>query len=128
MNIYERIFERLEKLGIDPRNIPEYAKSKSGGYMDLNLDRLYVESDHTIIALSHYSEQEGDLVPDPDMQVRIYPDTKMAEALTYQDTYTYTEVYPGGDTIDTKAKKDLNQFLFTWLTNCINQGHSFKEV
>jgi hypothetical protein len=33
--IYERIYERLEALGIDPAHLPEAAKSKAPGFMDL---------------------------------------------------------------------------------------------
>jgi tryptophanyl-tRNA synthetase len=89
--IYERIFNRLIQLGIDPQNPPEYAKSRSKGFMDLNFDLLHKTTDCMEIALSHNFEQSGDLVPDPDMQIRVYPATKMAEALTYQDQFGYRE-------------------------------------
>jgi hypothetical protein len=86
--IYERIYERLEAPRIDPAHLPESAKSKAPGFMDLNLDRLETTQDSVIIALSHYFQQHGDLVSDPDMQIRILPAARMAEALTYQDQFT----------------------------------------
>jgi uncharacterized protein YqiB (DUF1249 family) len=126
--IYERIFKRLIQLGIDPQNPPEYAKSRSKGFMDLNLDLLYKTTDCMGIALAHYFEQHGDLVPDPDMQIRVYPATKMAEALTYQDQFGYREVYPQPGKVNIAAKKDLNIFLNQWLKNCLEQGHSFRKA
>jgi uncharacterized protein YqiB (DUF1249 family) len=123
--IYEWIYERLEALRIDPAHLPESAKSKAPGFMDLNLDRLETTRDSVVIALSHYFQQHGDLVPDPDMQIRVYPGRRLAEALTFQDTYSYREVYPESGKIDVRAKRELNSFLAKWLKNCLDQGHSF---
>lgn len=85
--------------------------------MDLVVEKL--GDNH--FSLTHYYESQGDLVPDPDMEVKITPEQKMAEALSYQDTFSYRRVYDG-DKIDTVAKKDLNIFLNQWLTNLIDQG------
>jgi uncharacterized protein YqiB (DUF1249 family) len=123
--IYERIYERLEALGIDPAHLPESAKSKAPGFMDLNLDRLETTQDSVIIALSHYFQQHGDLVPDPDMQIRMLPAARMAEALTYQDQFSYRMVHPEPRKVDLAAKRELNSFLAKWLKNCLDQGHSF---
>jgi uncharacterized protein len=127
-SIYERIFDRLVQLGIDPHNPPEYAKSRSEGFMDLNLDFLHKATDCVEIALAHYFEMNSDPVPDPDMQIRTYPATKMAEALTYQDQFGYREVYPEPGKVNVAAKKDLNTFLAQWLKNCLDQGHSFRQA
>jgi uncharacterized protein YqiB (DUF1249 family) len=50
------------------------------------------------------------------------------EALTFQDTYTYREVYPDGSAVDLTAKKELNAFVLQWLTNLIDQGHKLVPV
>lgn len=102
-------------------------KDPKGGLMDLSYD--YVDKDKNgnyIIALSHHYEQNGDLVPDPDMQIRIFPDQEVAEAMTFQDYRSYQEVYPvkdGKEYVNTRLKKDLNQFLSQWLSNIIQQRH-----
>jgi uncharacterized protein YqiB (DUF1249 family) len=123
--IYERIYERLEALGIDPAHLPESAKSKAPGFMDLNLDLLRQEQDFVEIALAHNFLQNGDLVPDPDMEIRILPAGRVAEALTYQDQYSYRVVYPEPGKVNLTAKRELNSFLAKWLKNCLDQGHSF---
>ena len=126
-NIYQTIYKRLVRLGIDPeKGIPEYAKSESGAYMDLHLNLLFDPDGVLRVSLAHYYEQNGDQVPDPDMEIRIYPDSKMAEAMTFQDSMGFQDVYPAPGTYYPKAKKDLNAFLATWLKNCLDQGHSFK--
>ena len=122
LTIYERIFRKLERILGDSQKIPEYQQFKASGFMDLNIDRLYGDEESVTIALSHYFKQNGDIVPDPDMEVRIYPEMKMAEALTYQDSFGYSQVYPEAGTIDLKTKKYLNAFLNQWLSNILNQG------
>ena len=57
------------------------------------------------------------------MVIRIDTKAETVEALTFQDTYIYREVYPDRDRVDLKAKKELNEFLLQWLTNLIDQGH-----
>jgi hypothetical protein len=78
--------------------------------------------------LARYFEITGDLVPDPDTQIRVYPATKMAEALIYQDQFGYREVYPEPGKVNVAAKKDLNHFLSQWLKNCLEQGYSFRKA
>lgn len=126
--VYETIFEKLEKLGIirdGKLTFKEYIKLESCGFMDLHIDLLERTDEFIRISLAHNYEQNGDIVPDPDMELKIYPKLKMAEALTFQDTYGYREVYPEPDKVDIHTKKDLNAFLSKWLTNLLNQG--FKK-
>ena len=50
------------------------------------------------------------------------------EALTFQDTYTYRQVYAEGGQVYVKVKKELNEFLLHWLTNLIDQRHKLVPV
>lgn len=102
-------------------------KSTSEGFMDLNFDYLGKDERgwHTI-ALSHNYEQNGDLVPDPDMQIRINTEAKTAEAMTFQNIYLYQQVYEeieGKLYRREKLQKQLNLFLSQWLSNALAQGH-----
>ena len=54
----------------------------------------------------------------------------MAEAMTYQDSFGYKEVYHDLDPetgkyrkVAPKLKKELNSFLNKWLSNLLQQGH-----
>ncbi len=62
------------------------------------------------------------------MVIRIDTKSETVEALTFQDTYTYREVYRERGQEDVKAKKELNEFLLQWLTNLIDQGHTLVTV
>lgn len=126
-DIYARIYEKLQKVVPDLLSIEESGKSKVDGYMDLNLDILHKRSTRIIIALSHYYKQNGDMIPDPDMQIAVYPKLELAEALAYQDSFCYREIYSDDKgTEDIKAKKEMNDFLDQWLRNLIEQGHCIK--
>ena len=74
--------------------------------------------------MAHNYIQEGDVMADPDMEIRICPDLHSVEALTYQQDGLgiYQAVYPEPGKVDLKLKRDLNQFLNQWLTNLIEQG------
>ena len=74
----------------------------------------------------YYKHHSGDMIADPDMEIMLYPDKKMAEALTYQDAYLYQEVYPEEGKVNLRLKKDLNSFLNTWLNNIKWQGHQIE--
>jgi uncharacterized protein YqiB (DUF1249 family) len=127
--IYERIYQKLDQLGINGliASGTEAAKSTASGYMDLSFDRLYDEEGAVVIALAHYYKQNGDLCADPDMEIRVYPQRRMAEALTFQQAIPpiYQMVYPAPGKVIPALKTSLNTFLLTWLTNAIQQGHRF---
>lgn len=114
--VYEMIFARLQQMGIINENgemQTSYMKFVSSGLMPLNVDKLTYDT----IALAHNGKQNGDVMADPDIEVRIYPDLKMAEALTFRNDYMgiYQEVYPEPGKYYPKLKKELNDFLNNWL-------------
>ena len=126
-DIHTRIYHKLLDVIPDLLTISESGKSKVEGFMDFNLDILHRRPDRIIIAISHYYEQNGDSVADPDMELAVYPQREKAEALAYQDIWGYRRVYgEDGATVDMKAKRELNSFLNQWLTNLIHQGHCMQ--
>ena len=134
--IYETIYKKLDRLiplGVKELQEGEgFIKLKSEGYMDLNVDTLK-HKEHPnggqdghcfIIAMAHNHIQNGDVMADPDMEIAIYPEMKMAEALTYQQDGLgiYQMVYPEPGLINIKLKRALNSFLNQWLGNLKKQG------
>jgi len=117
--IYERIYKKLSQLiNFESLQKKEYIKYKSSGLMDLHMDFLRVEENNAfVIAMGHNYRQNGDVMADPDMEIRIFPNTQMAEALTFQldSLGIYQRVYQDNK-VDISLKKDLNSFLDKWLT------------
>ena len=120
-----RIFDKLIRIAPELRLTQEHAASRVPGLMDLNLDVLVRSDGFARIALSHYwKHPSGDLIADPDMEVAVFFHDKLAEALTYQDTYVYEVAYPKkGDAPDLEVHTKLNVFLEQWLDNLAAQGH-----
>lgn len=126
------MYEKLVKLGIIHQDgslkFNECLKLKSGIFMDLNIDHLSHKDDDRsiVISLAHNYVQDGDVMADPDMEIRIIPSMKMVEALTFQQdsTGTYQQVYLEDGRFYPTLKKDLNDFLNYWLKNLIEQGFS----
>ena len=131
MELYKQQYKKLSRLipNLEEHLVKgtESGKSIAAGFMDLHFDNLGKDKTGAHqIALAHYFEQNGDLVPDPDMQVRVNTEMKTAEALTFQNMYVYQQVYEeeqGKHYVNIKLKKDLNAFLDNWLSNAIAQGH-----
>lgn len=121
------IFHRLLDLIPDLMSLEGAAKSISDGYMDLSVDLLGKTPERIVIALSHYYRHpSGDLIPDPDMEIAIFPAEEKAEALSYQDGYVYRAVDACDG--DRRCRRDLNIFLAQWLSNLISQGHHVRAI
>ena len=127
-SIYERNYRKLCRvLGDEWPSSDAAFRLTAGAYMDLTVDRLYEEDGAFVIAMAQRYEVNGDLVPDPDMELRVFPEQKMVEALTFTDIWGRRVVYPEPGKPNLPAKKDLNEFLEHWLTNLIAQGHRRTE-
>ena len=136
--IYITNFKRLQKLIPDVLDMePGTAKRlKAPGFMDLTVDCLVRErgEGYMVIAIAHRYEQNGDLMSDPDMELKIHfyavegGEGHAVEALTYQQDGLgiYQRVYPEPGKVAPRLQRELNQFLGMWLRNLLKQGH--KEV
>lgn len=111
-----------------------HGKSVLGGaMMDLSIEVLFQdEKGRYHISMSHYYEQNGDLVPDPDMQMILDLEKQELDAYAFQTQITYQSVLGTDMEIDVSKRNhsDMNSFLKQWMTNIINQGHKvqMKEI
>jgi uncharacterized protein YqiB (DUF1249 family) len=122
MDHTKEIYTRLLQVIPNLRNIGNYAKLSASGFMDLHVDILNKKGNVWRIALAHNYKSGGDVIPDPDMEVTVDFAAETAQADTYQDTYLYREAN------DERSKKELNEFLFMWLGNLIEQGHKSVDL
>lgn len=127
--IYQQIYQKLDSL-FDMRKLQKsgyHTRLKNKPYMDLCIENLQEENSYFfVISLAHYGEQNGDLMSDPEMTIRIWKHG-MAEAQSYANSYlaTFQEVYTfsnGYERANVALKESLNQFLLQWLTNMEAQG------
>lgn len=128
LGVHSTMFKKLYKiLGNHLLKLDfEYMRLSSDGFMDLHVDNL----GGGVLAIAHNYTQEGDVMADPDMQIRVNLELGTVEALTYQQSAfsIYQEVYPSPNMVNARLKRDLNAFLNTWLGNLLSQGHKIVEV
>ncbi len=124
-DVYIRNWKRLIELGIinDKGELQfiDAVSLESKPYMNLNLDDLGKDiKGYPMFAMAHNFKQHGDIMADPDMQIRIIPEMQSIEALTYQldSMGIFQRVYNEDYTkVNTRLKKELNSFLEKWLIN-----------
>jgi len=123
-------FQKLLHLipNLSTLQMEHYLRFEAGkSFMPLSVDVLYRQGNHLRIALAHNFEMNGDLVPDPDMEVLVDCEAGTVEALTFQDQRAYREVHPEPGVTLQHLRNDLNSFLSQWLTNIRNQRFRLVE-
>jgi len=101
-----------------------------GAFMPLCVNRLSKDK----VALSHYGEQNGDLMADPDMVFWISPDGQIIPcslqndyAGIYHSAVNFRDSCPGDNgysfpaTFSSRMQADLASFANTWLRNIKQQ-------
>lgn len=127
-SIQNQIYYKLLDIVPDLLIIEESGTSKVQGYIDLGLDILHKDNEKIVIALSHYYKHpSGDMIPDPDMEIAVFPQKEIAEAITYQDSFGFWAVADYEGDAQRKCLRNLNLFLSQWLTNLIAQGHHVQQ-
>lgn len=90
------------------------------GFMPLTIEQV----GDNFIAISHYYEQNGDAMADPDMEFAYDNDRKTLQARTYQQDALprYDEVY-GDDGYNEELEEELNLFAHEWFQTIEKQGY-----
>jgi uncharacterized protein YqiB (DUF1249 family) len=115
-DVYHSIYKKLERIGVF--GVRQYAVIEMPPYTPLCIDRL---SD-SVYALSQNPVIDGVVVADPDVEIRVVHQKRIAEPLCFQDRSGRRVVYPEAGKVDLKAKNDLAGYLDRWLTDLISQG------
>ena len=110
------------------------AHFKSDGFMDFvveNLEKVewFLGDKMECYSISHYSEQNGDLMADPDMEIGIINDGEHMRVipLTYQNDFVgvFQRVFAYTDAdwqYSPSRMTELDEFLYEWLQNIKEQG------
>ena len=77
--------------------------------------------------IAHYSEQNGDLMADPEIEFAVDEDAQTIEPVLFRNDYTgsYDEVYKevnGQMMYSQRLRVSLDEFLHIWLKNLKQQG------
>jgi uncharacterized protein YqiB (DUF1249 family) len=130
MTLYESNYIRLRQLLGDLQQLPDTQLSESPGdcplYMRVDERSRYT----TTITLTYQFVDGSTLTNDPDLQVRIYHDARLGEALRC----LRWRRHPLFNTLQAEARYESRQLderwqrnimLNKWLDYCVDRGHSF---
>ena len=125
---YKRLLPFIQGMNEDD----DHRRFESPGFMPLVVEFLHYTDRHgaPVYSLSHYGEQNGDLMADPDMELAIDTEAGTIEPLTFRNDYMgmYQEVYkrsPSGQLLySPRLRSELDDFLRQWLGNIQQQGYT----
>ena len=118
---------KMLKPFLDGLNGGDHRRYYSGEFMPLVVEKLYEDGAATVYSLTHYGEQNGDAMRDPDMELRIDHAAGTVEPLTFRNDYMgiFDQVYitrNGQKLYSPRLRTDLDCFLWQWLKNIQDQG------
>jgi uncharacterized protein YqiB (DUF1249 family) len=129
MALYESNYLRLQQLIPDLERLDGYYRSRVAGDCDLHLE-IIERSRYTVtLSLSYFFEDNGERIADPDMQVRVYLDGRLAEAMRLGGDHRH----PGLRKLIRAHRHELdkrwrrNMVLNKWLEFLMDQGHLILE-
>jgi uncharacterized protein len=120
-------FVRLGWLARDLRAISAHAVSRTPADCDLHLTPLEISPYTSVFRLTYEFEAEGGRVRDPDLEVCVYHDARLAEVRSCQGLKRHPELAR----LESGLKRELDQrwsrnmLLNKWLEYCAERGHHF---
>ena len=127
MTLYESNFVRLGWLVDDLRGITAERVSHVSSDCDLHLTPLELSRYTSVFRLTYEFEYDSLKVQDPDLQVCVYHDARLAEVRSFRGF----ERHPELTKLQSGLKRELDQrwnrnmMLNKWLEYCAERGHHF---
>jgi uncharacterized protein YqiB (DUF1249 family) len=127
MTLYESNFVRLGWLVGDLKDLAHSAVSHVAADCDLYLTPVELSRYTSVFRLSYEFELEGQRVRDPDLEVCVYHDARLAEVRSFRGF----QRHPHLARLQSGLKRELDQrwarnmMLNKWLEYCAERGHRF---
>jgi hypothetical protein len=119
----------LKSLGVYDRfraNNRAYLKVGNSGFMPLSIEKF-----GSLIHITHYYEQNGDLVPDPDMEFLATAEGWFAQAIQHCTGHYFRcveEDEAGNIQVNIRERRAQKQFSDLWARNLLDQGFHKGEI
>jgi uncharacterized protein YqiB (DUF1249 family) len=127
MTLYESNYIRLGRLVGDVRPMAGRVVSTAPSDCDLHLEIVEQSPYTSVLRLTYFFEDAEGQVADPDLEVRVYHDARLAEASRCARWVRH----PGLESIRSSLSMSLgerwlrNMLLNKWLDYCVDRGHRF---
>lgn len=127
MTLYESNYIRMRGLVGDVRALSGRRVSRVPADCDLHLEVVEHSPYTSVLRLTYLFEDPQSVVADPDLEVRVYHDARVAEASHCARWVRH----PGLESIRSRLSAALgerwlrNMLLNKWLDYCVDRGHRF---
>jgi uncharacterized protein len=127
MTLYESNFVRLGWLVQELRSIKTPRVSKVASDCDLHLTPLELCRYTSVFRLTYEFDFEGARIRDPDLEVCVYHDARLAEVRSFRGFQRHPQL----SKLQSGLKRELDQrwtrnmMLNKWLEYCAERGHRF---
>lgn len=127
MSLYESNYIRLGWLAPDLATLPATSVSKVAGDVPLHLTIEERSRYTTTLNLTYLFDDAGEVLSDPDLQIRIYHDARLAEVQACARWHRHAQL----ESIRSQLVRALgdrwlrNMMLNKWLDYCVERGHRF---
>ncbi len=130
MTLYESNFVRLSWLIREPRLLDKTIVSAVSDdcplYITLKSQTRYT----TTLHLSYYFVDDGHVVADPDLDLRVYHDARLVEVMACTQRHHHHALQkfdpPNATELDRRWMR--NNMLNKWLEYCAERGHNFDGL
>jgi len=125
MTLYESNYIRLRDLVGDARGLVGTRVSSAPGDLDLHVEALEHSPYTTILRLTYFFDDDAGRVADPDLEVRVYHDARLAEASRCARWVRHPALarVRAGLPATLGERWLRNMLLNKWLDYCTERGH-----
>ena len=127
MTLYESNFVRLGWLVDDLRAVASQRVSHVTADCDLHLTPLELSRYTSVFRLTYEFQFGGATVQDPDLEVCVYHDARLAEVRSFRgfDRHPQLSKLQSGLKRELDQRWTRNMMLNKWLEYCAERGHHF---
>jgi len=127
MTLYESNYIRLSALLGDVRGLHGTVVSSTPGDLDLHVEALEHCRYTSILRMTYLFDGGDGALAEPDLEVRVYHDARLAEARQDGSRLRHPGLYALRDSLPAGLGKrwTRNMLLNKWLDYCSERGHRF---
>lgn len=131
MGLYESNYVRLGWLLGDLEKMGGYYRSRVANNLTLHVSVAELQRYTTTFKMTYWFEESGEWIADPDLDVRIYHDARLAEAMGYRRgdrQHRILQPFDPRHGSQLQQRWMRNTMLNKWLEYCVDLGHRFEPT
>lgn len=128
MGLYESNYVRLGWLLGELSELDGYYRSAISDDLTLHVSVEDVQRYTTTFRMTYWFDVDGEKVADPDLEVRVYHDARLAEVMRCcsRSRNEVLRDFDAGRGSELERRWTRNTMLNKWLEYCIDLGHQFE--